>query len=339
MKKIILYIIGLVIIIALFFAWKIFGSATRFDENKKIIYIRTGKTGKELVLQTVKDSGFLKNMGVFEMLASRMKMWQRLKPGKYEIKKGSNIISVIRMFRNGTQSPVNLVITKLRTKKDLAALVARRFECDSAQFYRFITSDTINNFGVDSNTFMTMVIPDTYSYLWTAPPYTIAERLKQYNTKFWTAERKQKAASLGLTPQQVYTLASIVEEETIKHDEKPTIASVYLNRLAKGMNLGADPTIKFAVGDFTIKRILFSHINNTASSPYNTYKNKGLPPGPICTASSISIDAVLNAAKTDYLYFCAKPNGKGYHAFASNDADHLKNAKAYQQWLDSMQIQ
>ncbi len=339
MKKIILYSLGLLLLIALFFGWKIFGTATNFKEDRKFLYIHTGNANKETVLRTLRDSGFLKNMGMFEMLASNMKIWQRLKPGRYEIKKGSSIIAVARMLRNGIQSPINLVITKLRTKKDLAALVGRKFECDSAKFYHFISSDSIKNFGVDSNTLMTLVIPDTYSYLWTTNPDAILHRLKQYNQKFWTAERKQKATELGLTPAQVYTLASIVEEETIKHDEKPTIASVYLNRLARGMNLSADPTIKFAIGDFTIKRILFNHINTTAASPYNTYKNKGLPPGPICTASSITIDAVLNAAKTNYLYFCAKPNGKGYHAFATNDADHIKNAKAYQQWLDSMKIQ
>jgi UPF0755 protein len=149
-------------------------------------------------------------------------------------------------------------------------------------------------------------------------------------------ERKQKAQSLGLTPEEVQVIASIVEEETIRHDEKSTIASVYLNRLKSGMNLGADPTIKFAVGDFTLKRILFSHINATASSPYNTYKNKGLPPGPICTPSEITIDAVLNPKQTDYLFFCAKVNGNGYHAFASNETEHFKNAKTYQHWLDSL---
>nr|MBP6687689.1 endolytic transglycosylase MltG [Lacibacter sp.] len=326
-------------LVALFFAWRFFGSATSFKESKKYLYIYTGNANQKAVMQSLTDSGILKNPGLFEMVAGRLKVWERLRPGKYEIEKGSSLFALARKLRNGSQTPVNLVITKLRTRKDLAALIGRKFETDSvAMFAYLINNDSLQKFGLDTNTVMTSVFPNTYSLLWNSGPQRIFQKLNEQRTKFWTNERKQKATVLGLTAEQVHTLASIVEEETIKHDEKPTIASVYLNRLKKGMNLGADPTVKFAVGDFTLKRILFGHINSTASSPYNTYRNKGLPPGPICTPSETTIDAVLNPAKTDYLFFCAKPNGKGYHAFAANDTDHLKNAKAYQQWLDSLNI-
>jgi len=339
MKKILGYGFLLLFLVVLFFAWKFLGSATAFNESKKYLYIYTGNATQKAVMQSLNDSGFLKNPGLFEMVAGRLNVWERLRPGKYEIEKGSSLLTLARKLRNGSQTPVNLVITKLRTRKDLAALIGRKFETDSATMFAYlINNDSLKKFGLDTNTVMTSVFPNTYSLLWNSGPQRIFRKLHEQRTKFWTTERKQKAAALGLTPEQVHTMASIVEEETLRNDEKPTIASVYLNRLKANMNLGADPTVKFAVGDFTIKRLLFGHINSTASSPYNTYRNKGLPPGPICTPSETTIDAVLNPASTNYLFFCAKPNGNGYHAFASNDIDHAKNARAYQQWLDSLNI-
>ncbi len=340
MKKIISSFLLLLLAVVLFFSWKFFGSATTFSESNKYLYIHTGAANKSAVLSSLKDSGFIKSMRVFELMAGKLKVWERLRPGKYEIAKGSSLFTLIRKLRNGSQTPVNLIITKLRTKNDLAALIGRRFETDSTAVLLYLNNnDSLKKFGLDTNTIMTAVFPNTYSLLWNTSPQTIFKKLNEQRKKFWTAERKLKAQQLGLTAEQVYTIASIVEEETIRHDEKPTIASVYLNRLKKGMYLGADPTVKFAVGDFSLKRILFVHINSTAASPYNTYKNKGLPPGPICTASETTIDAVLNPKQTDYLFFCAKPNGNGYHAFAATDTEHAQNAKAYQQWLDSLNIQ
>ena len=339
MKKIIGYTVLLLFIVACFFAWKLIGSATTFNESRKYLYIYTGKANQNALMSSLRDSGFLKSPKLFEWMAGQLNVWQRLQPGRYEIAKGSSLLTLARTLRNRNQAPVNLIITKLRTRNDLAALIGRKFETDSATMISYLTNnDSLNKFQLDTNTVMTAVFPNTYSLLWNSGPQRIFRKLNEQRTKFWTDERKQKAAALGLTPEQVHVLASIVEEETIRHDEKPTIASVYLNRLKKGMNLGADPTVKFAVGDFTLKRILFVHINSTASSPYNTYKNKGLPPGPICTPSETTIDAVLNPAATDYLFFCAKPNGNGYHAFAATDTEQLKNARAYQQWLDSLKI-
>lgn len=339
MKKILGYTFLLLLLAALFLLWRFTGSATDFSEPRKYLYIHTGAASEKAVMQTLQDSGFIKQPGLFNWIAGKLNMWERLRPGKYEIEKGSSLFTLARKLRNGSQSPVNLVITKLRTRNDFAGLIGRKFESDSTAMLRFMQSnDSLKKFDLDTNTVMTAVFPNTYSLLWNAEPQKIFRKLNEQRTKFWTDERKQKAKLLGLTPEQVHVLASIVEEETLRNDEKPTVASVYLNRLNKGMNLGADPTVKFALGDFSLKRILFGHINSTASSPYNTYRNKGLPPGPICTPSETTIDAVLNAAQTDYLFFCAKPNGNGYHAFASNDTDHLKNAKAYQKWLDSLNI-
>ncbi len=339
MKKIFAALFVVLILIGLAMAMKIFGSSTNFNESKKHLYIHTGKASKEAVMRTIHDSAFIKNIKTFEFLAGKLKVWQRLRPGRYEIKKGESLYSLIQKLRTGEQSPVNLTITKLRTKKDLASLIAKKFESDSASVISYFNNnDSLKKFGLDTNTLLTAVLPNTYSLLWNSSPQKILSKLNDQKKKFWNTKRIQKAIKLGLTPEEVQVIASIVEEETIRHDEKPDIAAVYLNRLKKGMNLGADPTVKFAVGDFTLKRILFSHINSTASSPYNTYKNAGLPPGPICTASEITIEAVLNARDNNYLFFCAKPNGNGYHAFSATAEEHYKNARAYQQWLDSMMI-
>jgi UPF0755 protein len=340
MKKIFKYLILAITAVALYAAWLFFAPASGYKGKNPYLYIRTGAADKASVLQSLKDSSLIKRISTFEWLGSRMNIWTRLRPGKYEISSNESVFSLAKKLRNNKQVQVNLTITKLRTKRDLAALVGRKFETDANTFYEYISNnDSLQFFGLDTNTIMSLVLPDTYTYFWSTSPKRILQKLQQQQQKFWTAERKNKAAALGLTPLQVYTLASIVEEETLRNDEKPTISSVYLNRLHKGMYLGADPTVKFAVGDFSLKRIYFSHITSTASNPFNTYKNKGLPPGPICTPQAVTIDAVLNAAQTNYLFFCAKPNGNGYHAFAENETQHFANAKAYQAWLNQNKIQ
>ena len=191
-------------------------------------------------------------------------------------------------------------------------------------------------YGLDTNTVMTAIIPNTYNFLWNTSGRGIFKKLYDEQEIFWSEERRKKAAGLNLTPAQAYILASIVEEETNKEPDKGKIASVYLNRLETGMRLAADPTVKFAMRDFGLKRIYFKHLE--FRSPYNTYQNSGLPPGPICTPSSKTIDAVLNAPSTSYLFFVAKPDLNGYSNFASNYTEHKKYAKEYQQALDSLMI-
>lgn len=338
-KKISALFFLLLTVTCIYFAWIFFGSATDFSQEQKYLYIYTGKAGKEEVLKSIIDNSLLKNTKWFLWLGNQWKVWPRLRPGKFEIKKGASLFSIARKLKNNQQEEVNLVIKKFRTKKDFASLVGKKFETDSASFLYFISqNDSVKKYALDTFTIVTLVLPNTYSYYWSTTPTQILNKLSAQHKKFWTEERKEKANQIGLTKEQVYILASIVEEETLQNDEKSTISSVYVNRLKKNMPLGADPTVKFAIGDFTIKRLLFKHINSTAASPYNTYKNKGLPPGPICTPMPVTIDAVLNTKKTDYLFFCAKVNGNGYHAFATNETDHYKNAKAYQQWLNERQI-
>jgi UPF0755 protein len=196
--------------------------------------------------------------------------------------------------------------------------------------------DSLKIYGLDTNTVMTAIIPNTYSILWNTSAKNIFKKLYDEQEKFWNDERRRKATGLNLSPAQAYTLASIIEEETNMQEDKGKIASVYLNRLETGMKLGADPTVKFAMKDFGLKRIYFKHLQ--FQSPYNTYQHPGLPPGPICTPSSKTIDAVLNAPTTAYLYFVAKPDLNGYSNFAATYEEHMRFAKQYQQALDSLVI-
>ncbi len=336
MKKIFLFLFVIVIIIAGVGAWFLFGPATSFKSDKETIYIRTNAATKKAVLDSLQKNEIIKNKGIFEMVAKKMNYWKNIKPGKYEVKKGSSLLSIVRMLRNGQQASVNLIITKIRTKEDLAKLVGNRFECDSTQMINFLNdNDSLKKYQIDAETSMSIVLPDTYTYFWNTTPEKIYKKLLDASLKFWTHERNAKADSLKLRPVEVYIMASIVEEETNAQAEKGNIASVYINRINVGMPLQADPTVKFALKDFGLKRIYEKHL--FTESPYNTYRNKGLPPGPICTPSKKTIDAVLNAPKTSYLYFVASPDFNGTHEFSTTYSEHLQKAKQYQQALNLQQ--
>ena len=333
MKKLLFFFLLVIIVAVGVAAWLVIGPGTAFSEKKKALYIHSNAATKGAVLDSLKT--IVSHETLFAWLADRMDVWKSIKPGKYEIARGTSLLTIIRKLRNGQQTPVNLVITKLRTKEDLAHLVGHRFECDSVQMMAFLnSSDSLQSFGVDTNQAMTLVLPDTYTFFWNTTPNKIFTKLNEESQKFWNDERKQKADALGLTFSKAYILSSIVEEETNNNAEKDTIASVYLNRVAKGMPLQADPTIKFGLRDFGLKRIYEKHWR--VPTPYNTYLNKGLPPGPICTPSKTTIDAVLSAPKTDYMYFVANKNFNGTHVFTTNYSDHLRYAKEYQKSLDSL---
>lgn len=332
-RRILLALITGVLITAAFAGYKIFGPAANAPE-KKYFYIKTGASYND-VKDALLDKKIISGGFWFNQLVQRLHYDKSVKAGRYEIKQGMSLYSLVRMLRAGSQAPVNLVINKLRTKEDLAAKVAANFECDSASFIAILNNaDSLAKYGLDSNTVMTAIIPDTYSINWNTAPAKIFKKLYTDQQKFWNEERRKKAAALNMSSAQVYTMASIVEEETNKEDDKGKIASVYINRIETGMKLEADPTVKFAMKDFGLKRILLKHLEYP--SPYNTYQNLGLPPGPICTPSSKTIDAVLNAPQTNYIFFVAKPDFKGYSNFAATYAEHLIYAKAYQQALDSL---
>lgn len=333
MRKIVLYVFLIVLVFIVYCLWNIFGPVVN-NPGKKFLYIPTGSTYQN-VKERLLNNKMISNGFWFDKIADYAGYPEKVKAGKYKITNDMSLYHLVKMLRAGRQEPVNLVITKLRTKADLAKKISSQFETDSLSVIRFMNNeDSVRQFNVDTNTVMTIVIRDTYTYFWNNSVDNIFRKLYKGAQNFWTAERKEKAQKLGLTPVQVYTLASIVEEETNKDSDKGKIASVYINRLKKGMRLAADPTVKFALNDFSLTRIYNKNLQ--FPSPYNTYLNAGLPPGPICTPSVKTIDAVLDSPQTDYLFFVARPDFSGYSNFASDYQQHQVFAKAYQVALDSL---
>ncbi|MGX5816990.1 endolytic transglycosylase MltG [Chitinophaga lutea] len=314
-------------------AYLLMGPNTRSFGDKKYFYVPTGSRYED-VLKGLREQGIIRSSSTFDLVARRLDYPSRVKAGRYEIKKGMSNLDIVRILRSGRQSPVKLVINKLRLKEDFIRLVSTNLEADSAAMSAILSDGVfLRQFGLDTNTVMCAVMPDTYEFYWNTNAGKVFDKIEQAHATFWTTERRDKAAALGLTPNEVTILASIVDEETNRNDEKPAIASVYLNRLRKGMRLGADPTVKFALKNFALRRIWGSHLEY--DSPYNTYRYAGLPPGPICTPSRKSIEAVLTPADTDYLYFAARPDGSGYHNFASSYKEHLENARSYHKELNA----
>lgn len=334
MKKTVGSVILILLIIFGVSAWLVFGSNTSFTESHRYFIIEQGKTDKSFVLETLKENGIVSQTVGLSMVGTVSTVWSKIKPGKYEVKKGQSAFDIARILRNGKQAELKLVINKLRTASDLAKLIGKQFNTDSATAITFLSSnDSLQQLNTDTTQLFTTIIPDTYIFYWNTPLIKILKKLKDNSELFWQKDnRLAKAASKGLSKEEAYTLASIVEEETNFDSDKYKIASVYLNRLNKGMPLQACPTIKYAMQDFTITRIYEKYLSNP--SPYNTYRKKGLPPGPICTPSSKTIDIVLNAPETDYLFFVAKSDFSGYHHFSNNYATHDKYAKEYQKQLD-----
>jgi len=331
MKKLILFIFLIVVIIAAFVGWKIFGPTLRSPEGK-FFYIRTGSIYDSVTANLIKNK-IINSTTWFNLVAKQLK-YKTIKPGKFEIKKGMSLFNLVRMLKNDRQSQVNLVIVKFRTKEEFAGRIGKQFETDSAMMIRFLSNhDSLKHYGLDTNTWTCAIIPDTYTYFWNSTPTKIFSKLHSVSEKFWTEERRQKLKEKNLTPIQAYTLASIIEEETNLKTDKGNIASVYVNRIAKGMPLQADPTVKFAMKDFGLKRIYEKYLS--FPSPFNTYINKGLPPGPICIPSVETLKEVIDAPKTDYIYFVANSDLNGGSVFTSTFEDHMKYAKMYQQALNA----
>lgn len=313
----------------------IFGPNTGGGSNEYLL-IRTGST-YEQVRHSLKQEGFVSNMSSFDFVARRAGYPSRVHPGRYHIYPGMSNWAMVRMLRAGRQTPVNLVIVKLRTINEFIKLVSSNLEADSAGL-RFLLHDSayLAGFGLTQATALCGVFPATYQFYWNTSADKAFRKIERGYQAFWTEPRKAAAQQLGLTPQTATVLASIVEEESNRYDEQPKIASVYLNRLKQGMKLQADPTARWAAGDFSIKRI--TSAQTSIASPYNTYYAAGLPPGPICTPAPKTLEAVLAAPSTNYLYFCAKEDFSGYHRFAATYAAHQQNARLYQDALNARNI-
>ena len=271
----------------------------------------------------------------FDIYAEHINLQKRFKPGYYKIKDGLSVIRIARILALGEQSPVNLVIGHARTLPQLAGKIASQIECDSLTLLRAMQNRELRaSVGYVKDSLIALFLPNTYQIWWSVKPEQLLQRMQRESNNFWNQKRKEKARNAGLTPYQVMTLASIVYEETKVNSEMPKIAGVYINRLRKGMPLQACPTVKYAMGAFDLKRIMHKHLKYR--SPFNTYINKGLPPAPICIPSLSAIEAVLNYEKSDYLFFCAKPEFDGKHNFARTLKEHNKNADAYAKALDKL---
>ena len=284
------------------------------------------------------DSVFLKaQLGWRGNLLNRIIPYRHVRTGRYVIEPNTDILTLYRKLRNGQQTPIQLTIPTTRTMDRLAGTLSKKLMLDSLTLVNaFMDEEFCQELGYNTVTLPALFIPNTYEVYWDVSLKGFMERMQKENKAFWNSEREKKAKDLGLTHEEICTLASIVDEETANDTEKPTIAGLYLNRLHKGMLLQADPTVKFAVGDFTLRRILGKHLEK--ESAYNTYINTGLPPGPIRIASIKGIDAVLDHQKHNYLYMCAKADFSGTHEYAATFSEHKKNARNYIRALNERNI-
>lgn len=340
MKKIFLLILTLLLLagagVAYIFYQRIFAPNVKLSKSKSFLYIKTGSNFNQVVDELTSQQ-ILINAESFKWLAEKMNYTERVIPGRYEITDNMNNRQLLQLLRSGKQVPIKLTFNNIRTKSDLASRISHQIEADSLQLIGMLNDSVLlKSESLNSENVLCLFIPNTYEMYWNTDAADFFKRMKKEYDNFWTETRKQKAAKQELTPVQVSILASIVQSETKQNAEKPRVAGVYLNRLRQNWKLEADPTLVFALGDFSIKRVLNEY--KTIDSPYNTYKYFGLPPGPICLPDISSIDAVLNAESHQYMYFCAREDMSGFHAFAKDYNTHLLNARRYQAELNRRNI-
>jgi len=328
--------------IAGFFLWgkyqAVSSSNVPSDVENLFVEIPTNSTFPEVV-DILFQNGQIKDTVSFRKVAEWMSYKKpKMRSGRFEIKPDWSNRDLISHLRGGKQSTVKVVFNTGRFVEEIAGKAALNIEADSISIVQLLNDKNfIKGHGYKSETLISLFIPNTYEFFWNTDAKGFFEKMVKEHDRFWKKnDREKKAAQLKMSKEEVYTLASIVERETNKKDEKKRIAGVYLNRLRKGIPLQADPTAVFATRDFTARRVLNKHIN--FDSPYNTYKYTGLPPGPISVASISSIDGVLNGESHDYIYFCAKPDNSGYHAFAKTLSGHNRNAKKFHNWLNKQRI-
>ncbi len=306
------------------------------NEEAVTIYLPHG-TSYAAAIDSLNAHRCIDNKRAFHTLAQLRQYPDHVKPGRYKLEAHMNSWQALTKLYYGNQDPVQLTIGKYRTTDKLCAYIGRRLELDADTLLHLLSDSKVcERYGYTPQTITAMFVQNTYDIYWTTSPDKFLDRMKQEHDVFWNDKRRKQCDALQLTPDEVTTLASIVDEETNKNDEKADIASVYLNRLRKGMPLQADPTVKYAVDDFSLRRIL--NVHTATDSPYNTYRRQGLPPGPICIPSSASIDAVLQNKNTGYLFFCAKADFSGYHAFATTLAQHNANAAAFHAEMNRRKI-
>lgn len=331
-------VLVLVLLVVAYFGYNAYRNyfSPNVSDKEKYLYIPTGSTFEEL-MQNLQEKDILFDTSSFRWVANKSEYPANLKAGKYALKPGMNNRDLVRILRAGLQEPVKFRFQNLRLKSDFAKHVSTQLEADSSSIMALMNNDSLAaQYGFNTENFYAMFIPNTYEIWWNTSAEKFFERMHTEYSRFWTNDRLEKAKAINLSPNEVSILASIVRGEALHNDEMPKIAGLYLNRLQRGILLQADPTVIFAAQDFTIRRVLNKHL--AINSPYNTYLNRGLPPGPINLPSIASIDAVLNFQKHDYLYMCAKDDFSGYHNYAKTMSEHLVNARKFQKALNDRNI-
>lgn len=333
--------VSLLLLICSFFGLKIYHKV--FSPNIKIvssehafIKIPTG-SGIEDVIKLLKNMNLLEDETSFLFTAKQLKYDLNVKPGRYRLKNGMNNKELVSLLRSGRQTPLNVVFNNIRTKEQLAKRISEQIEASPKAILNLMEdADYLHELNFTKENVLCLFIPNTYEMYWNTSADQFLKRMHIEYKKFWDRNRSEMAKSIDFSPIEISILASIVQQESNQAVEQPLIAGVYINRLQKDWKLEADPTLVYALGDFSIKRVL--SVYKEIDSPYNTYMYKGLPPGPICLPTSSSIDAVLNYSKHTYMYFCAKEDFSGYHNFASNYIQHLINARKFQRALNKRGI-
>jgi len=335
--KFIIIFFAIAFVIAGVRAYQLYQYAFRENVKTDFVLFVPNKASYDQVTDSLNRNNVLISLKAFLWVSKKKEYPKSVKTGRYLLKKGMNTNLIVNILKGGLQTPLNVTFNNVRTKEDLAGKVSKYLQADSLSILKlFSDEDQIQKFGFTKETYATMFISDTYEFYWTTSSEGFADRMKLEYEKFWNPNRREKAEDIKLTPIEVTILASIVQAETAKKEELKRIAGLYINRLQRGQYLQADPTVKFAVGDVTLKRILNVHLE--IDSPYNTYKHLGLPPGPINFPETSAIDAVLNFEKHNYLYMCAKEDFSGYHNFAVTLAEHNRNAAKYRAALDKNKI-
>ncbi|HQQ95781.1 MAG TPA: endolytic transglycosylase MltG [Cyclobacteriaceae bacterium] len=328
--KLIVFLVGSVLLISFsFYLYQIiYTPNVLLDRDDRLFVIKRG-TSYRSVLESLGKEGFVNDMVSFSFLA-RLKNFDRtMQPGRYMLRRNMTNLDAIRALQAGRTERINVTFTNVRLLSELNEKITKNIGVTPGEFEDALLEFISNNKeGFTKANVLAMFIPNTYQIYYNVVPEELVERMHDEYESFWNEQRRAKATALGLTPIEVSILASIVQAETIKSDEAPIIAGLYLNRLKKDIPLQADPTLKYAVGDFTIKRVL--NVHKEVESPYNTYKYAGLPPGPINMPSIENIDAVLNYTPSDFIYMCAKEDFSGYHNFAATLREHNINATRYQ---------
>jgi UPF0755 protein len=339
-KKKVIYFLSAAVLVALIILLIIyntlFGAHVISKHENQLIYIPSGSS-YEQVIDTLKSNLQIKNPKILDWVAKKKGYPALIKPGKYLIPEKLSYNTLINMLRSGRQMSVTVTFNNFRTLNQLAGKIGKYISADSVQIMAFLSEESnFTDDGFSTNNIIALFIPNTYEFYWNTDSRGLYKRMLKEYRMFWNADRLEKAKKNGLTPLEVAILASIIDDEVVKRDEKPRIAGVYLNRLKQGIPLQACPTIKFAMNDFTITRVLYKHLQ--IESPYNTYKYRGFPPGPIGCSSVEGIDAVLNAEEHDYLFFAAKADFSGYHNFSRTLSEHNHYAAIYQKELNKRKI-